>query len=526
MPPMRALLLAATLIASPAMAQSGQGERAPLGSGIPASDRENSPERPIRFAPELPQGGVLVVPMAGAQDLHSVPAALHDAVTHAVASARFGAKRDKTLSLYGLGGYDRIVLIGVDEGELDAPALADFGGRAVQETRGNPLPVAIVASGLSSSVSDPAAHVALGASLGQYRFDRLKNLEEVPATQPVTIVAASGEAAAFTADLAGIAEGARMARDLITLPSNAKYPESFVSAVRDRFAGLGNIRITVLDEAQMRRLNMGSILSVSQGSRRPARMMIVEYRGGGDAAPLALVGKGITFDTGGISLKPGAGMEEMRADMSGAAAAMGAVYAAARRGAKANVVAVAALAENMPGENASRPGDVVRTMNGQTIEIINTDAEGRMVLADANQYTIDRFKPAALVNLATLTGAIITALGDDYAGLFARDDALAARIEAASRASGEAVWRMPLHPSYARDMESPIADIANVTRKPGAGAGRGAHFIGFVTPEPTPWAHIDMAGVDGTDESLPTMPKGARGFGVRLFDALIREYER
>lgn len=519
---MRVLLLAASILAT---GTALANERAPIGTGVSASDRANTAERPIRFAATAPAGGVLVVPMAGASDLAHVPAALRDSVTRAVATADFKAAPDKTLSLYGTGGYDRVVLIGVPQGQLSAAALADFGGRAAQETKANARPVAIVAGGLPAAVADPAAHVAMGATLGQYRFDRLKSGVTAPASQPITIVASTGEAT-YARDLAGIAQGARMARDLITLPSNAKTPDSFVDTVRAQFAGVPNVRITVLDEAQMRQLNMGSILSVSAGSRHPARMMIVEYTGAGNAAPLALIGKGITFDSGGISLKPGAGMGDMKGDMAGAAAVMGGALAAAKRGAKANIVAIAALAENMPGGNASRPGDVVRTMNGQTIEIISTDAEGRMVLADANQYAADRYKPAAIVNIATLTGAVSTALGDDYAGLFARDEALAARVQTAATHSGEAVWRLPLHPSYAKDMESPIADIANGTTKSGPGAGRGAHFIGFLTPKPTPWAHIDMAGVDGTDESLPTMPKGARGFGVRLFDALVREYEK
>ena len=519
---MRVLLLAATLLSSPALAQA---ERAAIGTGVSASDRANSAERPIRFAATAPADGVLVIPMAGASDLSHVPATLRAAVTSAVETAGFKAAADKTLSLYGVGGYHRIVLVGVPAGQLDPAALADFGGRAAQETRDNRQPVAILAGTLASTATDPAAHVALGASLGQYRFDKLKSSADAPAVQPLTIVAASGEAS-FTRDHAGIVDGARMARDLITLPSNAKTPDSFVAAVRAQFAGVANVRVTVLDEAEMRKRNMGSILSVSAGSRHPARMMIVEYRGAGDSAPLALVGKGITFDSGGISLKPGAGMGAMKGDMAGAAAVMGGVYAAAKRGAKANVVGIAALAENMPGGNASRPGDVVRTMNGQTIEIISTDAEGRMVLADANQYAIERYRPAALVNIATLTGAVITALGDDYAGLFARDEALAARVQRAATASGEAVWRLPLHPSYAKDMESPIADIANGASGSGPGAGRGAHFIEFLTPKPTPWAHLDIAGVDGADESLPTVPKGARGFGVRLFDALVRDFEQ
>ncbi|MFN4096514.1 MAG: M17 family peptidase N-terminal domain-containing protein, partial [Sphingomonas sp.] len=279
---MRSLLLAATILAAtPALAQS---ERAAIGTGVSASERQNSAERPIRFAATAPADGVLVIPMAGPGDLSHVPASLRAAVSSAVDTAVFKAAADKTLSLYGVGGYHRIVLIGVPTGQLDAAALADFGGRAAQETRDNRQPVAILAGSFSSTATDPAAHVALGASLGQYRFDKLKTGVTAPALQPITVVAPAGEAT-YTRELAGVADGARMARDLITLPSNAKTPDSFVAAVRARFAGVPNVRITILDEAEMRRRNMGSILSVSAGSRHPARMMIVEYSGAGRAAP-------------------------------------------------------------------------------------------------------------------------------------------------------------------------------------------------------------------------------------------------
>ena len=513
---------ALALAAAPAFAQS---ERVATGSGvIPAENA--AAERPIRFAETAPAGGVLAIPMASATDLARVPAPLVDAVREAVAGADFKAAADTTLNLYGVGGYRRVLLVGTGEGELSAVALADIGGRVAQSTRGDAAPVAIVTDGLATAVDSPAAHIARGFGLGQWRFEHLKTVDRKPGvTDPVTVVAPSGTEQTYRREHAGQVDAMRLVRNLISLPSNLKYPESFVAMARPAFDGLPNTRVTVLDEADMRWMGMGSILSVSQGSNRPARIMIVDYRGASDAAPLALVGKGITFDTGGISLKPGAGMQAMRGDMAGAAGVIGAALSAARRGAKVNFIAVAALAENMPGPNASRPGDVVRTMNGRTIEIISTDAEGRMVLADANQYVIDRYKPAALVNLATLTGAVTTALGDDYAGLFARDDALAARLEAAAKLSGDAVWRLPLHPSYADDMASPIADIANATTASGAGAGRGAHFIGFLTPEPTPWAHIDMAGVDEGGDS-PTTPKGAPGYGVRLFDELIRGYEQ
>jgi leucyl aminopeptidase len=274
----------------------------------------------------------------------------------------------------------------------------------------------------------------------------------------------------------------------------------------------------------MRKLAMGSLVGVGQGSRRPSRLMIVEYRGAGDGPPLAMVGKGITFDTGGISLKPGAGMWEMKADMSGAANIMGALLSLAKSKAPVNVIGVAALSENMPGSNAQRPGDVVRTMSGKTIEILNTDAEGRLVLADANEYIVANKKPGALINMATLTGSIVAALNDEYAGLFSRDDRLAAAIAAAGTATGEEVWRMPLHKNYLDDMKSDIADIKNVVEGGGPGAGLGATFVGFFVDKNVPWAHLDIAGVNWADKSGPVTPKGASGWGVQLLDTLARNW--
>ena len=520
-------LLLATALVPPALAQ----ERVATGSAVAATTRANSAERRIDFAATAPASGVLVVPVASSAQLRqsapALPGGVGDAVVRAAASGRFEGRPDSLLSLRGLGGFERILLIGVGDQSLDAAALASLGGRAAQETREDAAPVAILADGLDTPEADAAAHVALGAGLGQWRYDRYKSDASPTPTQPLTIVTAqAGPAqAAFRREMAGLIDGARLARDLSSQPSNDKHPETFVAQVRAAFAGVPNTRITVLDEAEMRRLGMGALLGVAQGSVRPARLMVVEYAGAGAAPPIAFVGKGITFDTGGISIKPAAGMWRMRRDMAGAASTMGAALAVARRGAPVNLVAVAALAENMPDANAMRPGDVVRTMNGRTIEVLNTDAEGRLVLVDANQYVISRFRPAAIVNIATLTGSIVAALGDEYAGLFARDEALAARIQAAATASGEAVWRMPLHPSYAKDLASDIADIKNVAEGANAGAGLAAHFLSALTPGPTPWAHLDIAGTALTDEVRPTTPKGPTGYGVRLLNELARRYE-
>lgn len=519
-------LLSATMLAAPALAAAG--EPAFEQRGLMPSSRQNSAERPIRFAAAAPAGSVLVVPVMGSNGIGAAEAQLPpgaaDAIRAAVANARFEGKPGKTLALYGVAGHPQILLVGVKPGAAAVETdLADLGGKAVQVLRGEPAEIAFLTGGLPAGA---APYVAYGAALGQYRYDRLKSAPTAPPVAAVHVVTAeSGAGAAYQADLAPLASAVRFARDLITTPANELYPESFVAAVQAELKGVPNVRITVLDEPQMRALGMGSLLGVGQGSRRPSRLLAVEYRGAGNAAPLALVGKGITFDSGGISIKPAAGMWEMKGDMSGAAATIGAVIAAARRGAKANVIGVASLSENMPGGGAQRPGDVVRTLNGKTVEVINTDAEGRLVLADANQWTIRQYNPAAVVNIATLTGSIVSALGEEYAGLFARDEALAARLTAGGKRVGEELWRMPIHPSYAEDMDSDIADIRNSKEGGRAGAGLAAYFISFLTPMPTPWAHIDMAAMDRAESAMPTVPKGARGYGVRLLDQLVRSYE-
>ncbi len=520
-------LLLTTAIAGPVMAQERPAGLA--GTGVAASTRANTAERPILFSAAIPAGAALIIPVTAPLDLAKAGLSAEEAaaVGAAARAAAFEPGDGNVVKLYDVAGRPLVLLVGVKPGGAAPTAneVTDAGGTGIQALRDLAQPIAVLAGGLPAG---RAADVALGVSLGQYRYDRLKSDVKAPPVQPVTIVSAdaAAEGRRFAADQLHVAAGVRFARDLVTQPANELYPQSFVAAVERELRGLPNVRITVLDEAQMRALHMGSLLSVGVGSSRPSRLLAVEYRGGGNGAPLALVGKGITFDSGGLSLKPTAGMWEMKGDMSGAAATMGAMIAAARRGAKVNLVSVAALSENMPDGNAGRNGDVVRTMNGQTIEIWSTDAEGRLVLADANQWTIQQYKPAALVNIATLTGAVVSALASDYAGLFARDEALAARVTAAGAAGNEPLWRLPIHPAYKGRMASEIADIKNASGGPMPGAGLAAHFISFLTPQPTAWAHIDMAGVDRTDSALPTIPKGPRGFGVRLFDQLVRGFEQ
>jgi leucyl aminopeptidase len=316
-----------------------------------------------------------------------------------------------------------------------------------------------------------------------------------------------------------------LARDLVNRPASSLDTESFVAAAR----GLGElgVDVEVLDRAQMEKLGMGALLGVAQGSRMPPYTVLMHWQGTADATPpLALVGKGVVFDSGGLSLKPAKSMETMKCDMGGAACVLGTMHALAKRGAKANVLGAIGLVENMPSGEAYRPGDVLTSMKGKTIEVLNTDAEGRLVLADVLHYVQQRFMPQAVIDFATLTGAIIVALGYEHAGVFANDDALADALAAAGRATGETVWRMPLGEGYSKQLESAVADLKNIGRPGQAGSSVAAafleHFVGEV-----PWAHIDLAATSFTETDHPLAGPGGTGWGVRLIDRLVADrYER
>jgi leucyl aminopeptidase len=512
-------LAASTLLALPASAQMPV-----MGSGIAPATIGNSDARPIRFAGSATPGGVIAIVMSSAAlPANSVDAALRPSIDAAIASAKFEGKAGSTLSLRGIGAYARILLVGTGADGSAAERMRSAGGKAAQELRDDAQAITFV----GAASADDAAALALGAALGQYRFDRYKTVgKTAPPVQPITIIAADAAKAEATwqSRWAPLAEGVTLSRDLATEPANVIYPESFVARVRTAFGTMPNVKIEVLDEAAMRKLGMGSIVGVGQGAPRGSRMMLVSYQGGGSEAPLAFAGKGITFDSGGVSIKPAAGMWQMKADMSGAASVMGAVLSLAKSKAPVNVVGVAALAENMPDGNAQRPGDVVRTMSGKTIEVLNTDAEGRLVLADANEYVIATRKPRGLINIATLTGSVVGALSDEFAGVFGRDDSLVAALQKAGDTTGEALWRLPLHKNFAEDMKSSIADIKNVVEGGGPGASLGAHFIGYFVDEKTPWAHLDIAGVNWSDKGDAITPKGATGFGVRLLDEVARNW--
>lgn len=492
--------------------------------------------RPVTFAEQAPQAGALVLPLANAGDLATRGAILdqatREAVSRALASAEFGYGASDSLTLRGLGPWSQIIIIGAGGDGSDTVRFQDVGGLAARGAARENGPVTVIASGLGTDATG-AVDVGIGARLGSYRFGQYKSESPNKPTKPglsapLTIVTpfARDAEARWQAQGQALADAVYFARDLITEPSNVIYPETFVARTREAFKGLSGVTIEAFDVPQMEKLGMNAILSVGQGSQRPPRMLIVEYRGKGapGSAPIVLAGKGITFDSGGISLKPGSNMWRMKGDMAGAAGVVATALSLARSGAPVHVVAVAALAENMPGGSAARPGDVVRAYNGRTIERLNTDAEGRIVLSDAVSYAEQRFKPAAIVDVATLTGAIVTALGADYTGLFSRDEKLAEQLATAGTHTGEHLWRMPLHKKYAKAMESPIADIRDISDgAPGAGAG--AHFIGFFVTPQTPWAHLDIAGTSMPTETQPTVPAGAAGVTVRLLDRFVRTFQ-
>jgi leucyl aminopeptidase len=371
--------------------------------------------------------------------------------------------------------------------------------------------------------------LAYGAALRSYRFDKYRTKqkpEQKPSLSSITVSAASpGEAKQAYQALGAAAEAVAFTRDLVSEPANELYPESMAERAA-ALAGpdLPGLTVEVLDENRLSELGMGALLGVAQGSVRPPRVVVMQYRGvAADVAPLAFIGKGVTFDTGGISIKPAGGMWDMKWDMAGAGVVIGLMRLLAARRARVNAVGLVGLVENMPSGAAQRPGDIVRSMSGQTIEVLNTDAEGRLVLADVLWYCQDRFKPTAMIDLATLTGAVIVALGHENAGLFANNDELAERLVAAGKAVGEPVWRLPLAESYDRAIDSDAADVKNIAGDRAAGSIVGAQFVQrFVNN--VPWAHLDIAGVAWSKKDAPTVPKGATAFGVRLLDRFVADY--
>ncbi|MEL6258322.1 MAG: leucyl aminopeptidase [Pseudomonadota bacterium] len=399
------------------------------------------------------------------------------------------------------------------------------------ERIGAALAKSYLASGLKSAaihIDDPegGARAALGAQLAAYRFDTYftkTGKDEKPSLNALTVVcsdAKTSKAAFAPLDAAG--QGTALARDLMNEPPNILYPEHFAARLRE-LEKIG-VEVQVLGEKEMSKLGMGALLGVGQGSVRESQLGIMTWNGGADGEdPVILVGKGVCFDTGGISLKPGPQMEDMKGDMGGAAAVAGAMKALAARKAKANVIGLVGLVENMPDGNAQRPGDIVTSASGQTIEIQNTDAEGRLVLCDVLWYAQEHYKPKAIVDLATLTGAIVISLGHDHAGLFTNSDKLAKQLTDAGQAEGEPVWRMPLGDTYDRLLKSKFADMRNIGGR-AAGSITAAQFLQRFINKGVDWAHLDIAGVAWKEgEKTALDPSWPSGFGPRLLDRWIAD---
>jgi len=389
-------------------------------------------------------------------------------------------------------------------------------GAKLAEARGNKA-LTVKAGNMSR-----AADLALGLALRSYSFDAHRSADaETPGTVTIGHNKPEEIEAAF-APLMAVAEGVHMTRDLVNEPANVLTTTEFAARLEE-MTSLG-LEVEVLEEAELEKLGMRTLLCVGQGSASPSKVVVMKWNGGDkDAAPLALVGKGVVFDTGGISLKPAAGMEDMTMDMGGAGVVAGTMRALALRKAKANVVGLVGLVENMPSGTAIRPGDVVKSMKGDTVEIINTDAEGRLVLCDVLWYAQERFKPAGVIDLATLTGAIIIGLGHDNAGVFSNDDKLCSAFLKAAEAEGEGAWRMPLGQAYDDQLKSNVADMKNVGGRP-AGSITAAQFLQRFIKDGTPWIHLDIAGVASVKSNTAYAPKGATGWGVMALSRLVQDH--
>jgi leucyl aminopeptidase len=487
----------------------------------------------VSFAARRPEGAfALAIPVRGEDMLADRLAGLDEAgralAARAADAQRFDREAAAIAETFVSEGDSarRLLLVGLG-GKQDDEALYEKAGGALSaklltsgETR-----LVVDLTGLDTN-GEAAARIAFGAAARAWRYDvyRTKlNAKAKPTLEEVVIVGGGADADAAWARKAALLEGISLTRELVTEPANVIYPETFVERCQKRMAGLG-IEFEILDEPAMRALGMNALLGVAVGSARAPRLLAMRWNGAADPAakPVVFVGKGVTFDTGGISIKPAAGMEAMKWDMGGAGAVAGTMLALASRKAKANVVGICGLVENMPDGKAQRPGDVVTSLSGQTIEVINTDAEGRLVLCDAMAWAQRQYKPEYMVDLATLTGAMIISLGFEYGGLFSNDDALAGKLSDAGCKTGDKLWRMPMGDVYDKLMDSPIADIKNSGPRE-AGSITAATFLGRFVEEGVKWAHLDIAGMVWANKPGTLWDKGATGYGVALLDRFVAD---
>ncbi len=470
-----------------------------------------------------------------------VKSSSNDLIKKAMELYDFKGKSGQICSVSGSNGL--VVMVGIgNENKFNNLAASKLGGKIISYANGVKLSEIVVVFGCEldaknnlknkiKNTADIIANIAFGANLQGYRFNKYFNAKKEGKDLSVKLISLCFDDVAKVKkefnSLDLISQNVFFVRDLVSEPSNVLNPESYadICAALDKKGGL---QVEVLDEKEMKKLGMNSLLGVGQGSNYESKLVIFRYNGAKNPKdqPIAFVGKGVTFDTGGISIKPAQNMEDMKTDMAGSAVVVGLMKLLAARKAKVNAVGVIGLVENMPSSTAQKPGDVVKSMSGQTIEIVNTDAEGRLVLADALHYTNTRFKPKFIIDLATLTGAIIVALADVHAGLFSNDDLLSKQLEEAGKKTGERVWRLPVGKEYDEMINSDIADMKNVGSGRGAGSITAAQFLKrFI--DKTTWAHLDIAGVAWKGKGDPLAVKGATGFGVRLLNQLVIDnYEK
>ncbi len=495
----------------------------------------------IAFEKKLPaEAGVFVALVTGDGRLGEQAAAfdrrLGGALTRARRSPRFKGKRGQLLDIVAPAGFAgrRVLLAGAGKpAELTHANAREIGGAVAAHLAAELEPEAVLLvdplKGARLDEADLAVNLALGARLRAYRFTKYRTRPKEDAPGPVNgltlVLAKAGKADKRMLRWTALAEGVCFARDLTNEPPNVLYPESFVEQAKV-LEELG-VTVEALDERAMRDLGMNALLAVAAGSARPPRLLVLRWSGTGKkgGGPVALVGKGVCFDSGGLCLKPPKHQVDMKGDMAGGAAVVGTIAALARRKAKIDVVGVVALVENMPSGQAYRTGDIVRTMSGRTIEVVDTDAEGRMILVDALWYAATRFEPRCIVDLATLTYSVVAAVGKVFAGILANDDKLARQLAAAGEATGERLWRLPLDEAYDKHLESGIADFRHHAQDAeGADAVHGAtllkHFV-----DGRPWAHLDIAGKEFADKDTPLVPAGATGYGVALLERFVAELE-
>ncbi len=494
----------------------------------------------IVFSPAtLPNRGVLVLTVATGQKLGEeglrLDRKLGGVLKKAMAASTFSGAKEQLLTIVApaKSRLSRLILVGLgDPIKASDVVMQRIGGTAMAALQGNKDTHAILLvdefKGSSLPEGEAVAQAAFGARLRSYRFDKYRTkLKPDQKEHLKTLTVASAHAVKARKaylSLDCIADGVFLTRDLVSEPPNIIYPETLAQQC-NTLKSLG-VKVEILDEKQMKKLGMGALLGVAQGSAKPGRLVTLSWQGNAsakDKRPVAFIGKGVTFDTGGISIKPAAGMEDMKWDMGGAGAVIGAMKALAGRKAKANVVGIVGLVENMPSGTAQRPGDIVTSMSGQTVEVINTDAEGRLVLCDAIWYAQEKFNPRCLIDLATLTGAIIISLGHEYAGLFSNDDTLSSQLIAAGKKVEEELWRFPMGDAYDKDIDSPAADMRNIGSGRGAGSITAAQFIYRFVKKGTPWAHLDIAGMAWQNRDKPVVPKGATAYGVRLLDRFVSD---